>query len=307
MSEREYDSKTQDKLLKIYNDNILNYSKENKKKKDQLNDLKATLNINQNLLYNFIKSSSNIEEKKLTELINKYISLWENLEKLIKLSQETELKTYKLNSFTEKIPIEIKKELNNLAIKNNKAKNDIILKDNQIKKLKQELDKARNSALFKEAKTEIYVTDPTKKNLEKNVEIIDARAIMGKVTRKHSKNKKKANKLKKDYTSLKDELNELKQKIPQYNEDFFNLQGYINIEENFEEIEEEEDEKKESSDDSLEEKSKKRKEKELKELKEKYNKLKKDYEECEKKINEYKKIYNSMQGKIEKIKDGIAK
>ena len=307
MTECEYDSKTQDKLFKIYNDNLLNYSKENKNKTTQLKDLEATLNINQHLLYNFIKSSSNIEEKKLTDLINKYKSLWENLEILLKLSQETELKTYKLNSFTEKIPIEIKKELNNLAIKNNKAKNDIILKDNQIKKLKQELNKARSSALFKEAKTEIYVTDPTKKNLEKNEEIIDARAIMGKVTKKHSKNKKKANKLKKEYASLKNELNELKKEIPQYNEEYFNLKGYIKIEENEEFEEEEEDEKRESSDDSLEDKSKKRKEKELKELKEKYNKLKKDYEECEKKIKEYKKQYNSLQGRIEKIKNNIIK
>ena len=307
MSGRKYDPKTEIKLSKIYNDAISNYSSDNNDKKIQIKDLKATLEINQTLLYNFINSSE-IEEEKISNLIKKNNTLWNNMEKLLENSRNIELKTIILQSFSEKIPIEINEELNILANKNYTRRKEIDEKDEIIKKLQKDLERARKNALFKEARTEVYVAEPTKKSIEKNKELLDARAILGKVTRKHSKTRNNANKLKRELNWLKKDLNELKDKIPElyYNNDYFKTKGYIYIDENNEEYEEEEDEKADSSDDENEvEKSKKKKEKEFKELKEKYDKLKKEYDECEKKINEYKKEYKLINKNIQNIKDNI--
>lgn len=307
MSERQYDLKTQHKLTKIYQDVITNYSSDNKYKINQLNDLKATLNINQNLLYNYINSSELKEEDKIN-LFNKYTILREKIESLLKLSQIIELKIHKLETMKEIIPVEIKEEINDLVIKNNIRKNEITEKDIIIKKIKQDLERTRNNALFKEPKLETFITEPTKKSLEKNEELLLGKSIMIKVTRRHSQKKKFANKLKKQLKSFKNELNEIKKDTPELfkNDDYLKLTGYNNNEENEEEYEDEDD-KNGSSEESfeLDKKSEKQKKKEFTELEEKYNKLIKDYESYEGKIKEYKKLYKKMKSQLTKIKENF--
>ena len=284
MSDKKYDQKTQDKLYHLYKDVISKYSLENIKLKQQLNDLKETLYSNHNLLNSFIMSSE-IEKDNIKKLEEKSKNLWNKNMKLMELKYNIEIESYKLNELKENIPIIINQEINDLSIKNNIARNEIKNKDNIIKKLKHDLERTRNNALFKEARIEVCVSEPTKRNLEKNLEFIDAKIILSKATEKRNNTRKAANKLKNDLNKLRKSLDGLKNKLPKENnniEFFKNLDGYnIDVDNEEEEIEEEEKEESEE-DDSTEGKSKKKKEKELSRLTDKYNELKKKYDECQK-------------------------
>ena len=310
MSEIKYDTKTQEKLYKQYNDVISKYSVENKNLKDKLVDSKETVMLNHKLLYD-IMTSYNLDKQEIKKLIDKLENVLEKNENLIEMKKKIEINTYKLRILMENISIEINEELNDLAIKNNESKNELTLKDNLINRLKQELERARKNALFKEARTEIYVTPPTKKNIEKNVELIDAKFIISKASDKQSKNKKIANQLKKELDKLKTELKELKNKIQKDKNDdnfYLNIKGYNIAVDNEEEDYEEEEEKEDSSeeDDQREEgKNKKKKEKEFNQLKVKYEELKSTYDDSQRKINEYKKKFKKIKQEIEKIEEKI--
>ncbi len=302
-----YDQKTKEKLIKLYNDVISKTSLENKNLTNKLNDLKATLDLNHNLLFNFLKSSK-LDEDTINELADKMESLWEKLESYITLKKDIDIKTFILQGFVENVPIQINEEINDSVIKINATKNELIQKENIIKKLKQDLEKTRKSALFKEARTEIFVSEPTKYNLEKSQELITVKIILPKVTTKHSNTKKAANKLEKDYKNLKEELKKLKNSLPTaYNNDgFFSLiKGYSlsvdNLEDEYDNDEEEEKEESSSESSSEESKSKKKKEKELAQLNDKYNELKKNYQSYQDKINEYKKSYKALKERVDNI------
>ena len=310
MSEIKYDMKTQEKLYKQYNDVISKYSLENKNLKNKLIDSKETVDLNHKLLFS-IMASSNIDKKEIKILIDKLKNILKKNEKLIEMKKKIEKETYKLRILMENVAIEINEELNDIAIKNNISKTEVTQKDNTIIKLNQELERARKNALFKEARTEVFVAPPTKKNIEKNEELIDAKFIISKVSEKHSKNKKKANKLKKELEKLKTELNGLKNKIQKdkNNDDFYsNIKGYNIAVDNEEEDYEEEEEKEDSSEEDdiqNEGKNTKKKEKEYKQLNDKYNQLKKTFDDCQNKINEYKKKYKKIKGEMDKIEEKI--
>ena len=243
------------------------------------------------------------------------------------------MKTAKLQELIEDTPTQIREEINNINIQNNKMKNELVQKDNTIKKLKNDLEKARKNALFKTARTEILVTEPTKTNVEINHELLNTKTILQKVTSMHATEKKRANKLDKEVKSLQEEVaklrktaidlrdefnNKIKDNEMQNNKDGnninninnfplnikgFNLLVEQNEEENEEEDEEQESEGTSEEEDSYEGKKKpKSKQKELEMLTEQYNKFKKQNEEYEKKINNYKKIYKDLKNKINNLK-----
>ena len=301
-----YDQKTKEKLLNLYNNVISKTSQENKDLTCKLNDLKATLDLNHTLLFNFLQISK-LDEEVINDLKQKSESLWDKIESLIKLEQDTDIKTFILQGFCENVPIKINEEINDSARKINSSKNELIQKENMIKKLKQDLEKARNSALFKEARTEIFVSEPTPYNIEKNQELIAVKSILPKAISKHSNAKKEANKSEKEFKKLKEELKNLKKSLPPVynNDDFFKkIKGYnINVDKDDENEVEEEEEKEESSDDSSSEESKnvKKKKKELAELTDKYNQLKKSYQQFLNKINEYKKSYKALKERVDNI------
>ena len=329
MSHQKFDSKTTKKLLTNYQNTISKYASENEQLTCQLEDLKTTLTLNQSLLYDFIKSSV-CEDEKINNLINESKSLWNENESLIKQKNELEMKTAKLQELIEDTPTQIREEINNINIQNNKMKNELVQKDNTIKKLKNDLEKARKNALFKTARTEILVTEPTKTNVEINHELLNTKAILAKVTSMHATEKKKANKLDKEVKSLQDEVVKLRKTAINLRDEFnnkiknneiqnkdgnninnfpLNIKGFnLLVDQNEEENEEEEDEEQESEgtseeEDSYEGKKKpKNKQKELDMLTEQYNKLKKQNEEYEKKINNYKKIYKDLKNKINNLK-----
>jgi chromosome segregation ATPase len=328
MSHQKFDSKTTKKLLTNYQNTISKYATENEQLIRQLEDLKTTLSLNQNLLYDFIKSSVG-EDEKINNLIKESKSLWAENETLIKQKNELEMKTAKLQELIEDTPTQIREEINNINIQNNKMKNELVQKDNLIKKLKSDLEKARKNALFKTARTEVLVTEPTKTNVEINHELLNTKTILEKVTAMHANEKKKASKLDKEVKTLQEEVTKLRKTAINLRDEYnskikpnendkndlnnfpLNIKGFNLLvdkkdDENEEEEEENEEQESEGSsddDDPYEGKKKpKNKQKELDMLTEQYNKLKKQNEEYEKKINSYKKIYKDLKNKINNLK-----
>lgn len=298
------------KLSKQFEDVINKYSSENKQLTAQVEDLKATLYLNHNLLYNFLTNSSE-NKKEINDVIEKGKLIWEENEKLMELKKDLQIKTYKLKEFTENIPIEINNEISDIVKKNTNIKNELMKNEKEIKKLKSDLERVRNNALFKEARTEVYISEPSKINIEKNDELIDVKPILVKAMKKHSKEKKKASRLEKEVKKAKEELKCLKKDLKfKDNDDLLSkVKGY-NIEiENSEDEYEEEEEEEEKDDDSSdgEKKNQKKKEKELEQLKDNYKKLKNDYEEYQKKINKYKEEYKILKGKSDNVKNSMKK
>ena len=209
MSKPKFDPKTTQKLLTSYQSTISHYTLENDLLSSQLEDLKTTLSLNQNLLYDYIKSTIGVNDE-ITALITESQTLWEENEQLIKQKHELEMKTSKLQELIEDTPTEIRDELKYINEANEKMKNELIEKDNTIKKLKAELDKTRRNALFKSARTEVLVTEPTKINVEINHELLNTKAILIKVSNMHAQEKKRAAKLDKEVKSLQEEIIALK-------------------------------------------------------------------------------------------------
>jgi DNA repair exonuclease SbcCD ATPase subunit len=308
MLNQKYDS---NKLSKQFEDVINKYTSENKQLLEQVEDLKATLFLNHNLLYNFLTNSSE-NKKEINDIIEKGKLIWEENEKLMELKKDLQIKTYKLKEFTENIPIEINNEISDIVKKNTNIKNELMKNEKEIKKLKSDLERVRNNALFKEARTEVYIAEPSKINIEKNDELIDVKPILLTAMKKHSKEKKKANKLEKEVKKAKEDLKSLKKDLNFKNTDdlLSKIKGYnIEIEKSEEEYEEEEEEEEKDDDDSSdgEKKNQKKKEKELEQLKENYQKLKNDYEEYQKRINKLKEEYKILKGKTDNVKNSMKK
>lgn len=205
MSKSKFDSKTTKKLISTYQSTISHYTAENETLSSQLEDLKTTLALNQNLLYDFISSTIGKDEE-VSKLIAESKTLWKENEQLIKQKNELEMKTSKLQELIEDTPTEIREELKQINESNEKMKMLLVQKEQTIKKLKNDLEKARKNALFKTARTEVLVTEPTKINVEINHELLNTKAILLKVTSMHAQEKKKADKLDKEVKTLQEEV-----------------------------------------------------------------------------------------------------
>lgn len=326
-------------LIKDYQEAAKKYKLENKELEQQIKDIKMTLNLNQNLLYDYIiKSSGDSEEAK--SLVNNTKKIWEETQSLIEKKNLFEIKIARLQELIEDTPTKIREEINNITLKNNKAQEEINEKDKIIKKLKIELDKTRKNALFKNAKNEIYVTEPSKANIESIQEVIGLKSILSKVNPIQSKKKEDSEKLKKEVEELREKLNKMIEKAydihnrmnlkkdsilkstfnkkREINNLLNSIEGYdINadkIEEENEDDEDEEDNNANNTEDSDSEgneenennkKKLKEKEKELEKLTEQYKKLKNECQEYEKKINEHKKIYKDIKQKMKNLKESV--
>ena len=65
MTKQKFDSKTTKKLISTYKNTISYYTAENEMLTSQLQDLKTTLSLNQNLLYDFINQYKREDETKV--------------------------------------------------------------------------------------------------------------------------------------------------------------------------------------------------------------------------------------------------
>ena len=326
MSLHKNERRTKKKLMSKYKSTIITTTSTNSLIISQIEDVKTTLDLNRNLLYNCLISRENDSEL-IKTLINKNKNQWKKYELLINNKNNIQVKTEKLKLQLPQIPSKIQYQINNLSKINNTKQKELILKDNSIKKMKKDLEKVRKSQFFKTARTEIFVTSPSKKNVEFNGELISAKAMFTKVSDKSAKAKKKSEKLEKEVKKLKEEMGTLKNKayklynnnntknikenVESINDDeyFFlkNIKCNTKIFENdkYDEFEEEENEESSESEENQENTGKvsKAKEKEYEDLYKDYEKLKTQINELQNKINEYKKKYKFFEVEIEKIKN----
>jgi hypothetical protein len=329
MEEKE---KQKEKLINDYRKVAGEYSKENDKLEQKINDLKISLKLNQELLYDCIKKSARKNDD-VDTLINKTKTIWEKTQSFIEGKILFEIKIARLQEMTEDTPTKIREQIKTIDESNTKKQEEITEKDKIIKKLKNDLIKTRQNALFKCARNEVYVTEPTKTNLDSCQELLNLKSILSTITPINHQKVEDAEKLQKDVDELKKHLNKLFKKAmklhmkmihkksiinDEYNKEDENsliksIEGYDpNIDKEEEEEEEDDCENniindKENSDSEEEEhnKNKKRlkaKEKELEKLNEVFIKLKNESLEYEKKINEHKKIYKEIKAKIKNLK-----
>ena len=196
------------------------------------------------------------------------------------------------------------------------------------------MDKTRKNALFKNARTEVYVTDPTKANIETGQELLSLKTILSKITPIHTKKMEDSEIIKQNLDELKEKLNLLIEKAyniytrlnhkksvminNKYNKDDLNnfcnmIEGYdIDADKSEEEEEDDDDDilnnKGESDSEEEEINSKKKlkiKERELDKLTEQYRKLKEECQDYENKINEHKKIYKDIKIKMKNLKESV--
>ena len=194
--------KTKQKLIGDYIKAAKKYSQENKELEQKIKDIKITLNLNQNILYDYIiKSAGETEEVK--NLVNQTKKNWEETQSYIEKKNFFEIKIAQLQELIEDTPTKIRDEINDITIKNTKIQEEINEKDKIINKLKKELDKTRKNALFKVARTEVYVTDPTKYNLEAEQELSGLKLILNKVNPLHKQKKEESDQLKQEVEELK--------------------------------------------------------------------------------------------------------
>ena len=335
MSSQKYDSKTRKKLTEQYQAVISKYSPENKILESQINDLKTTLNLNQELLYHSLTNISNTSNKGDSETIKNMVekckNLWNKNESLIEAKNQVEMNIEKLTKAINEAPSLIREEIDNISILNNKKKTDLILKENVIKKLKADLEKTRKNAFFKTARTEVLVTEPTKTSLEINQDLLIAKTILSRVSNMHSKEKKRSNKLEREAKNLREEMNKLKKRainlyisnlnknqikestksVSDENNFLVNLGYNLAVDNiNKDDAEVEEEEKEEESEESSEEENseendekEEEKSKELEKLNEQYNKLKEKIDEYQNKINQHKAQYKELKKKMEELKN----
>ena len=333
--------KKKKKLIEDYIEAAKKYSQENQELEQKIKDIKITLNLNQNILYEYIiKSSGETEEVK--NLVNQTKKNWEETQSYIEKKNYFEIKIARLQELIEDTPTKIRDEINDITLKNNKAQEEINEKDKIINKLKKELDKTRKNALFKVARTEVYVTDPTKYSLEAEQELTGLKSILNKVTPMHKQKKEDSQQLKQEVEELKSKMQKLiekayniyttmnpkkngiivteKNKKEEIKRLLKSIEGYdlnadINDDDNKDDSEDDDDDNNannkddsdEDSDDGDKGNSKKikAKQKELGRLTEEYKKLKAESQELEKKINEHKKVYKDIKNKMKNLKDSV--
>ena len=336
-------AKQKQKLIEDYKNAISKYSSENEELEEKIKDLKISLNLNQEILYNFIIKSSDSSDE-IKNLVNNTKKLWEENQSLIEKKNFIEIKFSRLQELAEDTPTQIREELKNLQLKKNLVQEEIIEKDNSIQKHQKELEKIRSNSLFKNARKEVYVTEPSKLNIEIVQELIDLRAILVKLTFLCDKKFEECEKLKKNMDNLKGTLNnliqsalEIQDKICQrknsimnieYNQKDLNnlldsIEGYDkNIDKSEEEYEDEDDDddiyenndfndidKDDSSEEDESKKNKKeleKKKKELELLTKKYNDLKDEAKQFENKINKHKKVYKELKAKLINLKNSAS-
>lgn len=334
-------TKQKQKLIEDYKNAISKYSSENGELEEKIKDLKISLNLNQEILYDFIIKSSDSSDE-IKNLVNNTKKLWEENQSLIEKKNLFEIKLSRLQELAEDTPTQIREELKNLKLKSSLVQEEIIEKDNLIQKHQKELEKIRNNSLFKNARKEVYVTEPSKLNVEIVQELIDLRAILLKLSLLYDKKFDECEKLKKNMDNLRDTLNiliqsalEIQDKICQrrnsimnieYNQKdlnnlFDSIEGYNkNVDKSEEEDEDDDDDIYDNidfndvaNDDGTEEEDSKKnkkelekKKKELELLTKQYNDLKDEAKQYENKINKHKKVYKELKAKLINLKNSAS-
>ena len=312
--------KAKKKLIEEYKSTNASLSLDNSKLEKKIKDMETTLNLNQNILYNYILNSPSInktlEEKQ--NLINTTKKLWEENLTLLKKKSTVNMKLSFLQEISEDTPNKIREEIRYYKTNNDKIKEIINKQKEEIIKKQKKLIDIRKNNFHTEAKTENYVTAPNKKNVEWNQEVITINLMLKKILEIHQNKEKEATSLKEEIDSLINQVNNLKENAYEINNEKNVLSNKKNINEfiskNIKEynISADENEKEdalnedkkddEDIDESLSNNEVKKLQSELNKLTEEYKSLKKQCEEYDEKIAKYKMDFRNVEGKINNIK-----
>jgi len=213
---------------KIFNDNSKTHKKGDNSMKEEklLNDivdLKNAININWKILNEYILSNldnnedSKEDKKEIEELLNSCKSLIESNinvdEKIQKLKEENQEITEISQQFQYQAQKEYEEEKNKYA----KLQMELTKKKAKLNDIENILQRTRAKSLFKEARNEIYVIEPTRKHLEMHQEILSTTEAIKQLENLGKEDNIKLMQLKNELEELQNEFNNIKTPSAQQN------------------------------------------------------------------------------------------
>jgi len=193
-----------------------------KKLKNEIVDLKNAVNINWKILNEFILSNldnskdskENPEDendrKEIEDLLNSCKSLIDSNinidEKIQKLKEENQEITEISQNFQSHAQKEYEEEKNKYV----KLQMELTKKKSKLNEIENILNKTRAKSLYKEAKNEIYVIEPTRKHLEMHQEILSTTEAIKQLEAQGKEDNNKLIQLKNELDELQNEFNNTK-------------------------------------------------------------------------------------------------
>ena len=209
--QNQFDIITAKKLLSSYAEKVNYYMKENKLLRNELKDVKTTLDINKEILYKNINEQKNEKKNKIfTKLKEENERLTKKLEELYKDKIDLEKKLYKCQQDLEDSIVKRQEIENNEKTSSFKYDNLLKEKENIIYQLKKELNKYYKDD-FSNAK-EIIICEPDKVNLEINNELVETRELFHKFSKLLHIEKKKSLEQEKQIEKLNQKIQDMKKK-----------------------------------------------------------------------------------------------
>ena len=192
------------------------------KLKNEIVDLKNAVNINWKILNEYIisnldnskDSNDNPEDEKdrkeIEELLNSCKSLIDSNinidEKIQKLKEENQ----EITEISQKFQYQAQKEYEEEKNKYIKLQMELTKKKSKLNDIENILNKTRAKSLYKEAKNEIYVIEPTRKHLEMHQEILSTTEAIKQLETLGKEDNIKLIQLKNELEELQNEFNNVK-------------------------------------------------------------------------------------------------
>jgi uncharacterized protein YukE len=193
-----------------------------KKLKNEIVDLKNAVNINWKILNEFILSNldnskdskenpeNENDRKEIEDLLNSCKSLIDSNinidEKIQKLKEENQEITEISQNFQSHAQKEYEEEKNKYI----KLQMELTKKKSKLNDIENILNKTRAKSLYKEAKNEIYVIEPTRKHLEMHQEILSTTEAIKQLEAQGKEDNNKLIQLKNELDELQNEFNNTK-------------------------------------------------------------------------------------------------
>ena len=197
-------------------------SQNEKKLMNEIVDLKNAVNINWKILNEYIlsnldkekNSNDNPEDEKdrqeIEELLNSCKSLIDSNinidEKIQKLKEENQ----EITEISQKFQYQAQKEYEEEKNKYIKLQMELTKKKSKLNDIENILNKTRAKSLYKEAKNEIYVIEPTRKHLEMHQEILSTTEAIKQLETLGKEDNIKLIQLKNELEELQNEFNNIK-------------------------------------------------------------------------------------------------
>ena len=189
---------------------------------NEIVDLKNAVNINWKILNEYIisnldKDEDNKEEdkdkKEIEDLLNECKSLIESNinvdEKIQKLKEENQ----EITEISQQFQYQAQKEYEDEKNKYIKLQMELTKKKAKLNDIENILLKTRAKSLFKEARNEIYVIEPTRKHLEMHQEILSTTEAIKQLENLGKEDNIKLMQLKNELEELQNEFNNIKSPV----------------------------------------------------------------------------------------------